>query len=487
VLLSTLPTRILITCSIAALASAAPAQSVERVATTEHAVTLGGHRLAYTAEAGRITLPDSTGAPRAAIFYVAYRVASHAPRPLTFVWNGGPGANALGLHLMGLGPKRIAGQALVDNQQTLLDASDLVFMDPAGTGFSRAASAAAESTLYSTLGDFEATAQFIRLWRAAHAGARGPVYLVGESYGSWRAAAVAERLGALGDKIAGIVLISGGCPVGPIQPPEIRAALRVPAWALTALQHGRLPARPGARDSVIAAARRWALDRYAPALARVADLSEMERDTMARELASTIGLPAERIDRRTVAVTPHQFREQLLGSRGLTLDIFDMRRIEPMPELPAVLIGGYLRNALGYRTSLAYRTLEREDSTLAQPVSVNERWSYDSGSHTAADLAAAGAGEGPPGAQPWVLGALANHSGLRVFVAAGRYDSFTPCWANEDLATRLPADVVDRFTFRCYESGHMIASDDAARPQFVADLRAWLADGSGRAVAPSRR
>ena len=106
--------------------------------------------------------------------------------------------------------------------------------------------------------------------------------------------------------------------------------------------------------------------------------------------------------------------------------------------------------------------------------SVGQRWSYDSAPVTPEAMAHAAAGEGPPGAQPWVLGALAANSDLRVFVAAGRYDSFNSCWANEDLATRLPGEAARRVTFHCYESGHMIGGDDVARPLLARDLRAFI-------------
>lgn len=452
--------------------------SLEPTIKTTHTIRLDGKDLRYTAEAGRIALLDSARrVPRGAIFYVAYRVAaSGAARPVTVVWNGGPGANALRLHLEGLGPRRVEGQGLVDNEATLLDVTDLVFMDPVGTGFSRAASPADEPRFYSTLGDFEATAEFVSAWRAQHGATRTPLYLAGESFGTWRAAAVAEALGSRGEQVAGVILISGGCPVGPIQPSHVRSALRVPGWTVTALHHGLLVRDVGGdRRAMVEEARRWAMDRYAPALERVASLSASERDTIARELARRIGFARERINDSTLIVTPRAYRESVLRDRVDTLNTFDMRLAGATPPLPAAPILHYLRDELRYRTPLAYRPLETDTATIGMP-SVNRRWKYDSGSpaEAAAEMARALAGEGPPGAQPWMMGALEKNRDLRVFIASGWFDSFGGCWANEDLKARLPVRLAVRFTVRCYESGHMIGSDADARPRLARDLRAFI-------------
>lgn len=463
-------------------AAAPPVRDSEPVATTTHAIRLDGRDLRYTAEAGRTVLTDSArGVARGAIFYVAYRVAAgSAPRPITFVWNGGPGANALRLHLEGLGPRRVEGQGIVDNDATLLDVTDLVFMDPIGAGFSRAASAKDEDEFYGTLGDFQSTAEFVSAWRGQHSATRAPLYLAGESWGTWRAAAAAEALGARGEHVAGVILISGGCPVGPIQPRAVRNALRVPGWTATALVHGRAVPEPG-RDveATVDEALRWATDRYAPALARVGSLTAAERDTIARELSRRIGIPRDRIADSTLTVTPRAYRERLLRERGDTLNTFDMRIAGATPRLPVAPIARYLREELGYRTTLAYRGLEPDSA--AGPRSVNQRWRYDTA--TAADMAGALAGEGAPGERPWMMGAFANNPGIRVFTASGWFDSFGGCWANQDLKTRLPADLGARMTVRCYASGHMIGSDDEARPRLASDLRAFIRAGArgGRA------
>jgi carboxypeptidase C (cathepsin A) len=468
--------------AIAALvlaAGSAGAETPEPVATTAHAIRWHGGMLRYTAEASRLVQRDSaSGEPRAAIFYTAYRVAApRTPRPLTFVWNGGPGSNSLLLHTRAFGPRRIARDAFEDNPATLLDASDLVFVDPVGTGFSRAAKADYETDYYRTLGDFASIAAFVRQWIASHHAEGAPLFLAGESFGTWRAAAVAELLERGGQHVAGIVLISGGCPVGPIQPPEVRTALRVPGWTAAALVHHKLEPDAGSnRDAMIAASARWAAERYAPALARVGELSDAERDTIARELAHWVGLPADSISRATLRVGPRKYLSSLLGDRLAVLNPFDMRISTFELPLPRVAISRYLRDELKYDSPLSYRLLEpeRDSSATLEGLTLNERWKYDSAPITREAMAAAQAGEGPPGAQPWVTRALALNPRMRVLVAAGRFDSFNSCWANEDLAQRLPPEIAGNIAFRCYDGGHMMYLDPGPGEQLSRDVREFI-------------
>src|SRR5687768_865284 len=168
-----------------AAAAAAPALALpaaEAPVVTQHRMTVAGKPLAYTAETGRIAIRDAeTGEPRGWMFYIAYRVPSPKPRPLVFVWNGGPGANSATLHFEVAGPKRGEGGALVDNQETWLTHADLVFVDPIGTGFSRPAKAEYAQSFYGTLGDVASVTEFVRSWRLLHGAEASPLYLIGES------------------------------------------------------------------------------------------------------------------------------------------------------------------------------------------------------------------------------------------------------------------------------------------------------------------
>src|SRR5262245_41039460 len=212
------------------------------VVSTRHTITVAGRPLSYMARAGVLPIRhNDDGSVRAYVFFVAYiadRAANTPPRPLTFAWNGGPGANSLLLHLSAFGPRRLdAGDGIgapsrvariVDNEETLLTQTDLVFVDPVGTGFSRPAAPRYASDFYGVREDIAATREFIRLYRTRFDAWDAPVYLAGESYGTWRASGTAAAMEENGEHVAGVVLISGGIPVGPIVSPEMRAALFLP-------------------------------------------------------------------------------------------------------------------------------------------------------------------------------------------------------------------------------------------------------------------
>jgi carboxypeptidase C (cathepsin A) len=440
---------------------------------THHHFQSGDRSFDYTAEAGRISVEDDAS-DKGSMFYTAYS-ARGSHRPVTFLWNGGPGANSAALHFEAFGPRRLAGGSLVDNSETLLTASDLVFVDPIGTGFSRTSQPGAKSEFYSTLGDFAAMTDFVQKWLEAHHAGKRRVYLVGESFGVWRAAAVTEELEQKHQPVAGIVLISGGTgTANGVLPRPLSVALRTPGRAATALFHGKLPGTFGTdRDAIVNAATQWAETRYAPALERVPALSDAERRQIAAELALWTGLDASQIDEKTLAVSPRQYLRTLL--KGKTLDTFDMRRTEEPKDDSAPIIA-YFKTDLAYTTPLAYVGLGdlTADPTAPAPGTINENWNYNSAPITPEVMAAAQAGEGPPGAQPWALRALALDSGLKVLVAAGLYDSLNSCAANDALQERLDTKVRVNFTMKCYAGGHMMYRDPAAHVQLSADLRAFV-------------
>ncbi|MEA1672948.1 S10 family serine carboxypeptidase-like protein [Nitrospirillum sp. BR 11163] len=466
-------------CAAHDLAVAPPPGSAQRI-------TLAGKPLRYVAEAATLDLTDAQGVVRGHVFYVAYRVPGQGGRPVTFLWNGGPGANSTLLHFEAFGPKRLEGGALVDNAQTLLADSDLVFVDPVGTGFSRPATAQDGSRFYSTLGDQSSITDFVQAWTQRHADVRTPVYLIGESFGVWRAAGVAEALEKRGRPVAGVVLISGGIPVGPVLPKELVTALKLPGRAAAAQVHGRLPASlAGTSPSATAEATRvWAEQVYAPALAHLGDLSAQQKAALVQDVAHHMGVDPSLVDRTSLVVSSRQFLNNLLPGRRL--DTFDMRISTTAGQAEAAEPGGpvmvrYLRETLGYHTDLPYLGLEKDTDPVAKPV--GEQWDYNSGDTSpaafaaaiAAAIAAARAGEGPPGAEPWIRRAMEMDGKLRVFAAAGLYDSLNSCAANEILKAKLEPGLSARLSVNCYGGGHMMYRDAEARVRLSADLGRFIA------------
>jgi carboxypeptidase C (cathepsin A) len=472
----------------AALASADPAESV----VTHHQIRAQGGVLNYTAEAGRIAIRDvETGEPHGYMFFTAYRLApAGAARPVTFIWNGGPGADSALLHFSVSGPRLLRNGELGDNPDTWLTASDLVMVDPIGTGFSRPAKAAYDEEFYSTRGDVASVSEFVRSWLLLHGAENAPVFLVGESWGAGRAASVAYSLLSRGVRVRGMVLISGGWGLNhEYGDAALRNALRVVDMASAALYYGKTAPELG-KDvtSVRAAAEQWVRSSYAPALARVDQLSEGERAALAQNLSRFTGVPAEQIDHQKLVISQRQFRELLLKSEGKQPYVFDLRLSGPErvgSGAPAIL--HYLRHDLDYHTDLPYIGLETLSQGYAPsgtyPEPVNERWNYATKEPTAEEMkaaleAASREGSGPPHIGPPLPAteeALAIYPDLRVLVAGGMYDGFQPCAAGAETETQLPANLRGAIKFKCYVGGHAMYLDDPTRRELSRDVKALIA------------
>jgi len=339
-------------------------------------------------------------------------------------------------------------------------------------------------SFYGTLEDFASVAQFVRNWLAQEHAEKTPLFLIGESFGVWRAAAVADLLEEQGKPVAGIVLISGGAGVGEgLLPRNLATALRIPNRAAAALALGKLSPGLGTdRDRIVKEATDWALNTYAPALARAHTLSDAERDAIVAGIARYTAFPVAQIDRKTLTVTPRQYLKGLLQAEGKTLNTFDMRKVAGGEGSNDAAFDAYFRGELGYKTDLAYAGLSinpTHDASGPAPGTINANWNYDSGVITPEVMAAAMAGEGPPGSQPWALNAVKRDPHLKVMVAAGLYDSLNSCAANDALLPHIPAS--QNFTMKCYPGGHAMYLDAGAHVQLAADVRAFIRANSGAA------
>ena len=463
-----------------------------------HTIQVAGHPLHYESEAGRLAIADAeTGVPHGYMYYTAYRIpTTKRTRPVTFVWNGGPGADSSLLHFSAGGPRRADAGRLLVNEETWLTDTDLVFVDPIGTGFSRPAKAEYADEFYSTRGDVASVTEFVRAWRLLHDAEAAPTFLVGESWGARRAASVAYALQARHVTVSGIVLISGGWGLNHeyVDAP-LRAALPSVDMATIALYYGKSsPAAGKTVDEVRATVGRWAREVYAPALTRTDTLTESDRVSIVSQLAAYIGLPIDAINPRTFTVSPRDFRRNLLRDRAQEPYVFDMRRTSPPSSENTTAILHELRHDLGYRTSLPYVGLEEASDGFApggaSPQPVGERWDYATEKLSPEEVqsAIAGAiarGDGPPklGAPlPATEEALAQNPRLRVLVAAGLYDSFFPCAVGEDTRRHLPTPLAAAIEFRCYVGGHAMYLDAPARKQVAEDIRRFV---TSKTVTPS--
>ncbi len=466
-----------------------PADREPNISVTRHSGTFGGQRVNYTATAGETFLRAEDGTARAAIFSTSYVREPRDPgRPVTFLFNGGPGSGSVWLHMGAFGPRRVAIPSngtddgappfpIVDNPDSLLDVTDIVFIDPVGTGFSHALGETNPQDYWGVTKDAQSIAQFIRLWLNENGRWNSPKYLGGESYGTTRTAAVLNQLEGTFNDVAlnGLILISTVLDFGAgADTPgnEMTHILNLPSMAATALYHNK--AQAPSVEQFIEEARRFATGPYAHALLQGTSLGTEERASVRRELARFTGLSEEFIDRADLRVSPDRFYKELLRDRGLTVGRLDSRytgrdydnageNVDNDPSFYGIdagytaAVNQHLRETLGFRTDRSYVTIG--------PVGP---WDWRLGGGRDNDVYV--------NVAPYIGRALRENSGLRVFVGQGYYDFATPFFAAEYSLSRtgIPSD---RIHYEYYGSGHMMYVRDDDRVKLSRDVRAFIRGG----------
>jgi carboxypeptidase C (cathepsin A) len=451
--------------------------------TTHHQIRLGDKQLAYTATTGSLALKDDKGEKQADIFFVAFSLdgADAERRPVTYAFNGGPGAASAYLDLGALGPRMLdfgaAGRPepvvehVVDNPDGWLPFTDLVFIDPAGTGFSRAASDDAAKKLYAVGPDLDALAQVIRLHLTRSNRLTSPVYLVGESYGGFRAARLAQLLSAQeGIAAAGIMLISPAIEFRLMSGDRFDVlswALRLPAYAAVALE-----AKQALSLEALKEPERFALNDYLVALA--AGPRGMPEHFYDR-VAELTGLDATTVSRWGGRIPPGAYVKALRRGDGQLLSRYDgtVSAPDPNPASPygeddPLLQGtiapftraftAYAHDELGVNTELAYRL-------LANDIGRHWQW-HDGNSGQRSDVGAADA----------LARALALQPRLKVLIAHGLTDLATPYMMSRYVVDHLPSTVTaERVTLKLYPGGHMMYLRSGSRRQLHDDAAAFYA------------
>ncbi len=464
------------------------------------AIELGGQRLAYGVSAEFLpVLPEGLAAvaaePEAAVFATAYQLegGSAAARPVCFAFNGGPGSASVWLHLGALGPKRVVvpddasaargPYAVVDNPLSWFRHFDLVFIDPPHTGWSVCASEGARKKLLSVDGDVAALAEVMRVWLTRHRRWGSTVYLAGESYGTTRGAALADKLIGMGVGVAGVVLVSCAMDLQSIvfaPGNDLPFALFLPAFANVAQYHGLLEGRLAASSQAAReAAQEFVQEEYAAALLAGARLDARRRSRIARRIAELTGLSRALVEEKNLRIADHHFFFEALRPRGLQVGRLDARGTGPLaasrgrdfefdPGIEATAAPytmaamAYFREQLGIELEQRYEVLNRD---------VNRSWNWQRGdpsgstqtgfTTTSADLARA----------------LRRNPHLQVLAASGRYDLGTPYSASDWSLAQLdvPPEVLARVQHRYYDAGHMMYTRQADLAKLEADLAAWLA------------
>ena len=432
---------------------------------TEH--ELAG--LKYKATVGMLPIKDALGETKAGIFYTAYSVESSEPRPLTFSFNGGPGSSSVWLHLGALGPKRVRlgdeGEALnapyelIDNPESWLPFTDLVFIDPVGTGFSRSVKQEDEKTFWGLKGDVDSIAEFIRSYLTLTERWLSPLYIAGESYGTTRAAGLSDALMDRGIGIKGLVLISSilNFQTARFQRGnDLPYLLFLPTYTATAHYHQKLPPDLQAKplEEVLKEVEEFCDGEYLIALNQGSALPDDKRAELVSKLARYTGLDPQYVDLTDLRINIHRFCKELLRKEGRTVGRLDSRYkgIDPVgvseaPEFdPATVIApaythclnDYIQRVLGYKSNLPYY--------ISNPDRLWANWTWGD------------AGAGYPDTSEALRRTLSKNSFMRVFVANGYYDLATPYFATRytlnhmALDSTLHGNIENGF----YESGHMM-------------------------------
>lgn len=456
---------------------------------THHQITVAGKPLKYTATAGMMPLKAASGDVDARIFYIAYTLdgpAGSPKRPLLFAFNGGPGSASVWLHLGTIGPRRVKMMddghmppppfELVDNESTWLLKADLVFIDPVGTGFSHAEKPENNRNYWGVRQDLSSVGEFIRLYITRNERWSCPLFVAGESYGTFRAAGLAGDLVDNGIALNGVVLIStvlnfnavgGGRGGNDMTYPHF-----LPTFAAAAWYHKKLPAELEARDlkSVVTEVQQWANTDYVQALNKGDTLSDSERQAAIDKLARYTGLDRTYIGNANLRVGAERFYKELLRDRHRTIGRYDARFTGIDPDNAAespdydpseavarppftMTFNEYVRTDLGFKTDREYEVL-----TGVGPWDWGQRG--PGGASTAESL----------------RGALAKNPYLKVYVAEGYYDMATP-WASVEYTfshMNLDPTMNGSIVTGQYAAGHMIYLDSAEREKLNKDVGAFI-------------
>lgn len=436
---------------------------------TTNTVTIAGQSVTYTVETGMLPQLKSDGVTKASVFYIAYTrtgQTNKATRPVTFCFNGGPGSSSVWLHLGGLGPRRVKLNddgtmppppfGLIDNPHSILHVSDLVFIDPVATGYSRPAKDEKADQFFGQSPDVESVGDFIRLWTSRNERWTSPKYLLGESYGVFRAAGLAEHLHSrYGLYLNGVVLLSGLLDFATLREGpgnDLPSLVFLPTYTATAHYHKKLPADLQADlKKALAESREFAQKDYLIALQRGNSLTAAERNTIATKLARLTGLPKQLIEDNDLQIDSSRFREYLLRDQGLIIGRYDARitgrdadksggspRFDPSYAVTygpfSAAMNSYLREELKFENDLPYEILSG-----VQP------WNYDARSSY-------------PSVADRLSSAMSQNPYLRVLVLSGLRDLACPVDGVHYSVDHMQLDPAYRknISWSEYESGHMM-------------------------------
>ncbi len=451
---------------------------------TRHSIILDGVKIDYIAKAGMLSIKNDEGKDQASIFYIAYhKIAEEGskPRPVTFFFNGGPGSSSVWLNMGGFGPKRVVMPSLEppappfsyeDNPYSLLDVTDLVFVDPVDTGFSHPAQGVEAKTFYSSKEDVKVLSEFVRVYVTENTLWDAPKFLMGESYGGFRVAAMASYLH---DNIYlylnGLVLVSPALNFQTLwddnDANDLPYPLSLPSFAAAASYH----LKKGADfKEALAAAENFAFGTYRQALFKGDSLRSDEKEKIAKSLSDLTGLSKEFILRANLRVNSEDFANHLLESKNQSIGMIDARYAGPLVKERKPLFGcvdhsveaylgpftaavnTYLRQDLEWKTEKEYKVV----------ANICSSWDFG-GNNQYANV------------QEKLASLMAKNPYLKVHAALGYYDLVTPYQSTLYSLSHLFLDpnVKNNLTSKIYPAGHMLYMDTAVLQSLKDDLKEY--------------
>ena len=469
------------------------ASAVETAHPVSRSIPFHGSSLAYTVTPGTLTIRNDEGLATGSIFYVAYTMKpapGAPPRPVSFLYNGGPGSSSMWLHLGSFGPMKIAMTTpdalppapfhLAPNPDTLLDKTDLVFIDAPTTGLSRALGKTEPKAFFGVDNDLDAFTRAIQRYLTINGRWDSPKFLIGESYGTLRSAGLAYALESKGVQLNGVALVSTTLNIGLLFQENDRGYVNMlPTEAATSWYHNRLATKPADLAAWLVEVRSFAAGPYATALAKGYTVPAAERDQVARQLAAYLGVSPEFVLNNNLRVDPDRFRKELLRGQRKTVGRLDSRFLgedadaggegteyDPTDAgMTGAWVGAlndYLFRDLGYETNLTYRP-----NNYAAQAGGGWDWRHrvdrmgtQISADTSVDLAAA----------------LRRNPRLKLLQIGGYYDMATPFFGAEFDLSHMPISVERQanVTYKYYPSGHMVYIEPGSSRQLRLDIEAWM-------------
>lgn len=485
--------------ALLAAAMPAAAQDETKPVVTQHRMMLNGTALSYTASTGMMPIRNKDGVTEGSIFYIYYKRdgGNAATRPLSFIFNGGPGSSSVWLHMGAFGPKIVRlnddgtnpppPYVLKDNAHTLLDQTDLVFLDPVGTGYSRPAKPELGEKFWGLDEDVRATGEFIRMFLTREQRWGSPKFVGGESYGTTRAAHLAGWLVDNGIALNGVMMISTVLNFQASRQSrsnDLGWIGYLPTYTATAWYHKRLPPdlQTQPLEQVLRQVERWTDTTYLLALHAGDRLSASARGQVATDLARFTGLDREFVEQNDLRITLSRFNAELLRDRRVAVGRLDSRfttfaldqsgESPPFDPSEASIRNSFTSVFNEYaRTDLKY---QNDDTYYVLGGGIGPwRWPQP--------------GQGYPDVTPSLERAFAKNPAMRMYVGSAYYDAATPYWAVEYTLAhlRVTPEVKRNITTEYFESGHMFYIEAESMAKMRRGLRTFI-EGAGRAVTTVR-